>query len=347
MMMHFAIFDQMERLDTPLHQLYRDRLALLEAADQAGFWCYFKSEHHMTPLDTAPSIRTWLAAVAARTTRIRVGSMVHLLPFYHPIRLLEEIAMLDHLSGGRLELGVGRGISPREHDLWGLEPELARDRSEEVLEIILAGMTAHTLDYEGKFWHFEGIPLEVSPLQKPHPPLWYPGNIEFAGRRGFHTLTAGSVERVTETVTRFRELNGKHGGDPDRVNGAHPGRIGLNLRVLVTEDERQALKRARESWQCFDRNLMTLWRQAGITELPGNPTADGDFDKALVLGTAFAGTPAMLLERLEGYHSVGIDLLVLCFDWGNLSATETRRSLDLVAEHIIPTLAFDDSTAAS
>ncbi len=64
----------------------------------------------MTPLDTAPSISTWLAAVAARTTRMRIGSMVHLLPFYHPVRLLEEIAMLDHLSGGRLELGVGRGI---------------------------------------------------------------------------------------------------------------------------------------------------------------------------------------------------------------------------------------------
>jgi alkanesulfonate monooxygenase SsuD/methylene tetrahydromethanopterin reductase-like flavin-dependent oxidoreductase (luciferase family) len=229
--MRFAIFDQMERLDTPLHRVYQDRLALLEAADQVGFWCYFKSEHHMTPLDTAPSISTWLAAVAARTIRMRAGSMVHLLPFYHPVRLLEEIAMLDHLSGGRLELGVGRGISPPEHEMWGLEPVLAR-------------------------------------------------------------------------------------------------------------------KRARGSWKCFDRNLTTLWRQAGITELPGNPTADGDFDKALAMGTAFAGTPAMLLAHLEGYCSIGIDLLVLCFDWSNLSATETRRSLDLVAEHVMPALASDDPTAA-
>jgi alkanesulfonate monooxygenase SsuD/methylene tetrahydromethanopterin reductase-like flavin-dependent oxidoreductase (luciferase family) len=277
---------------------------------------------------------------------MRVGSMVHLLPFYHPIRLLEEIAMLDHLSGGRLELGVGRGISPPEHEMWGLEPVLARQRSEETLEIILAGMTSNTLTYEGRFWRFEEVPLEVCPLQKPHPPLWYPGNIEFAGRRGFHTLTAGSVDRVTETVTRFRGLNRKYGGDPQRVNGDRPSRIGLNLRVLVTEDARQALKRARGSWKCFDRNLTTLWRQAGITELPGNPTANGDFDKALALGTAFAGTPAMLLEHLEGYRSVGIDPLVLCFDWGNLSATETRRSFDLVAEHVMPALASDDPAAA-
>ena len=344
--MRLAIFDQMERLDTPLHQVYQDRLALLEAADQAGFWCYFKSEHHMTPLDMAPSISTWLAAVAVRTTQIRIGSMVHLLPFYHPIRLLEEIAMLDHLSGGRLELGVGRGISPLEHTMWGIEPDLARERSEEALEIILTGMTATTLTYEGKFWRFEGSPLEVSPFQKPHPPLWYPGNIEFAGRRGFNTLTAGSADRVTPTVNRFRELNVKHGGDSDRVNGDRPSRIGLNLRVLVTEDDQQALKRARGAWKCFDRNLMTLWRQAGITELPGNPTANGDFDQALALGTAFAGTPAMLLEHLESYLGLGLDPVVLCFDWGDLSATEARRSLDLVAEHVMPTLASDDSAAA-
>lgn len=341
--MRFAIFDQMERLDTPLHQVYQDRLALLEAADQSGFWCYFKSEHHMTPLDTAPSISTWLAAVATRTTRMRIGSMVHLLPFYHPIRLLEEIAMLDHLSEGRLELGVGRGISPREHDLWGLERDLARQRSEEALEIILMGMTTNTLTYEGQFWCFEEVPLEVRPLQNPYPPLWYPGNFEFAGQRGFNTLTAGSPDRVTSTVNRFRELNDQHRGDPDRVNGDRPSRIGLNLRVLVTEDERQAHKRATESWKCFDRNLMTLWRQAGITELPGNPTANGDFDKASALGTAFAGTPAMLIERLETYRGLDLDPVVLCFDWGNLNAAEARLSLDLVAEHVMPTLTSSDS----
>ncbi len=241
---------------------------------------------------------------------------------------------------------MGRGISPREHDLWGLERDLARQRSEEALEIILAGMTANTLTHEGKFWRFEELPLEVSPLQQPYPPLWYPGNFEFAGRRGFNTLTAGSADRVTETVNRFRELNDQHERDPDRVNGDRPRRIGLNLRVLVTQDERQAHKRAIESWTCFDRNLMTLWRQAGITELPGNPTANGDFDKALALGTAFAGTPAMLLERLEDYRGIGIDPVVLCFDWGNLSATETRRSLDLVAEHVMPALASDGSAVA-
>ena len=99
-----------------------------------------------------------------------------------------------------------------------------------------------------------------------------------------NTLTAGSVDRVTGTVTRFHELNGEYCGDSHRVNGDRPRRIGLNLRVLVAEDERQALERARGSWKCFDRNLTTLWRRASITELPMNPTTDGDFDKAVADG---------------------------------------------------------------
>ena len=335
--MRFAIFDQMETVDRPLHRVYAERLELLAAADQAGFWCYFKSEHHLTPLDTAPSISTWLAAVAVRTTKMRIGSMVYLLPFHHPMRLIEEIAMLDHLSGGRLEVGVGRGISPPEHQMWGLEPDLARDRSEETLEVLIAGMTQDTLDFEGTFWSFEDVPIEVRPLQDPYPPLWYPGNIEIAGRRGFNSITGGAARNVAGAAARFAELNNESAGAPGRVNGGHgPPSLGATIRVLVDNDEQRALERARVAWKHFDANLTRLWRRAGITELPMNPTADGDFDKAMAAGIAFAGTPAMLCEQLGGHNELGIDPVLLGFDWGDLTAAESRRSLDLVAEHVMP-----------
>ncbi|MFT7650494.1 MAG: alkanesulfonate monooxygenase SsuD [Candidatus Poriferisodalaceae bacterium] len=335
--MRFAIFDQMESVDRPLNEVYADRLRLLEAADEAGFWCYLKSEHHLTPLDTAPSISSWLAAVAARTSRIRIGSMVYLLPFHHPLRLLEEIAMLDHLSNGRLEVGVGRGISPPEHQMWGLEPEVARDRSDETLEVLLAGMTNQTLNFEGRFWNFQDVPIEVRPLQTQHPPLWYPGIIEVAGSRGFNTFTAGAATNVAVAAARFAELNAEYANAPGRVNGAGTPTLGAGtLRVFVAEDAQVALARARIAWKHFDANLTKLWRRAGITELPMNPTADGDFDLAAKKGVAFAGTPAMLSERLNEYSEVGIDLVMLGFDWGNLEAKEVRRSLDLVVEHVMP-----------
>ncbi|MEE2782719.1 MAG: LLM class flavin-dependent oxidoreductase [Pseudomonadota bacterium] len=334
--MRFAIFDQMEAVSRPLHQVYTERLELVEAADQAGYWCYFKSEHHLTPLDTAPSISSWLAAIAARTTRMRIGSMVYLLPFYHPIRLIEEIAMLDHLSEGRLEVGVGRGISPLEHQMWGLEPDLARDRSEETLEVLLAGLTNSTLNFEGRFWNFEDVPMELQPLQNPYPPLWYPGNIEIAGTRGFSTITAGVARNVADAASRFAELNAEHTGDAHRVNGDRTPNLGVTIRVFVARDEQHALERARIAWKHFDANITKLWRRAGISEIPLNPSADGDFDRAIAAGIAFAGSPAMLREQLQAYAALGIDLVVLGFDWGDLDAIEVRNSLDLVAEHVMP-----------
>ena len=108
----FGISDWIDRSTAPLHQLYKDRLQLLELADAAGFFCYHLAEHHATPLGIAPSPALVLIAAAQRTQRIRLGPLVYLLPLYNPLRLIEEVCMLDQLSDGRLELGVGRGVTP-------------------------------------------------------------------------------------------------------------------------------------------------------------------------------------------------------------------------------------------
>ncbi len=335
--MRFAIFDQMEAVGRPLHEVYADRLALLEAADEAGVWCYFKSEHHYTSLDTAPSISSWLATVAARTTSLRIGSLVYLLPFHHPIRLYEEIAMLDHLSGGRLEVGVGRGISPVEHEKWGLEPDLARDRSEETLDVLLAAFGTDALTYQGRFFEVDNVPLEVRPLQSPHPPMWYPGNIEVAGRRGFNSMTVGNPTTAATMMARFTELNEQHAGDPGRVDRGTIPSLGATIRILLDDDGDRALHRARAAWKHFDYNITKLWKAAGIHELPNNPSAGGDFDRAVDIGTGFAGTPEALAERIGALADVGVDPVMLCLDWGDIEPNESRRSLDLLAERVMPT----------
>src|ERR671930_1558950 len=135
----FGLFDWIDRGTAPLHQLYEERLQLLEAADAAGFFSYHLAEHHATPLGMAPSPALFLAAAAQRTRRIRLGPLVYLLPLYHPLRLIEEVCMLDHLSGGRLELGVGRGVSPYELGYHGLDPAVTRAMFQEALAVIVAG----------------------------------------------------------------------------------------------------------------------------------------------------------------------------------------------------------------
>ena len=121
--MRYGVFDQIEISGPPLGQLYRDRLELIRTLDDAGFTHYFKSEHHMIPLDSMPQIGLLFAAAAESTSRIRLGSLVYLLPFHHPLRLAEEICSLDHMLDGRFDVGVGRGISLPEHELWGLDTD--------------------------------------------------------------------------------------------------------------------------------------------------------------------------------------------------------------------------------
>src|SRR5467141_4885595 len=121
----FGLFDWIDRGTQPLSQLYEERLQLLAAADEAGFFCYHLAEHHATPLGMAPSPALFLTAATQRTRRIRLGPLVYLLPLYDPLRLIEEVAMLDQLSGGRMQVGVGRGISPIELGYYGRTPDEA------------------------------------------------------------------------------------------------------------------------------------------------------------------------------------------------------------------------------
>ena len=334
--MRFGMFDQMEKAAAPPGRMYQDRIRLLEIADAAGFWCYFKSEHHLTPLDMAPSTSTWLAAVAARTNNLRVGALVYLLPFHHPIRLLEEITILDQLSAGRLEVGVGKGISPPEHQLWGLHPDEARARFDESLAVLLEAMTTGSLTFHGDFWSFEDVPIEHRPYQRPYPPLWYPGNIELAARRGFNTIVGGPTSVLARAADQFTETLQAHASDRGRVNpGADPS-IGAAVRIVLDEDAARARDRGRRAWKHFDANLTKLWRRFGISKLPGNPTVDGDWDKALAASVAFAGTPSMLIDFIGERAEIGIDPLLLGFEFGDLDTAEVRRSLDLFVERVMP-----------
>ena len=137
----FGVFDWIDRGNTPLKQLYEERLQLLEVADRAGFFAYHLAEHHATPLGMAPSPALFLTAAAQRTRHIRLGPLVYLLPLYNPLRLIEEVCMLDQLSGGRLELGVGRGVTPYELRYFGVDPTGTRPIFDKTLAVLVAGLT--------------------------------------------------------------------------------------------------------------------------------------------------------------------------------------------------------------
>ena len=191
----FGIFDHLERREVPLDQLYEERLQLLEAADRAGIFCYHLAEHHATPLGMAPSPNIFLTAVAMRTRKMHFGPLVYLLPLYHPMRLVEEICMLDQLSGGRLEVGVGRGISPYELAHFDVNFLESREIFEESLKVIVEGLRGRNISHRGERYKFAGAPIEVAPKQQPNPPFWYgastPDGLAFAARHRMNIVTGG------------------------------------------------------------------------------------------------------------------------------------------------------------
>src|ERR1700682_2607576 len=171
--MEFGVFDHLDRDDQTRGDYYAARLQIIEAYDRRGFYASHVAEHHATPLGMAPSPSVFLAAVAQRTRRLRFGPLVYTLSLHHPLRVAEEICMLDHMSGGRLELGVGRGVSPHEVAYYGVDPAKAQAMYVEALQVILGALATRTLSFAGEHYTFRDVPIELEPVQRPHPPLWY------------------------------------------------------------------------------------------------------------------------------------------------------------------------------
>lgn len=334
--LRFGMFDQLEHPggDVPLHRLYRDRLELVVRAEEAGFWGYHKSEHHLIPLDVAPSTNLFLAAAAERTSRIRLCSLVHLLPFYHPLRLVEELCMLDQLSEGRLEFGFGRGISIPEHRLWGLDDGEAAARTAEALDLILQALqTDGELSHEGRFWQFRDVPLELEPFQRPYMPLWRPGTLDTAAAMGVSTLVGGPTAVVARSVGRYRELH-----RADGVGRFHPPTVGAVRKFVVARTDREAEQRARVAWVAYTEHLGRLFRRYEVP-IPNDPTLGGDFDRALEVQACVAGSVERVRAHVEEFaETAGTDYLVGAFAWGDLTSEEVTRSVDLFAEHIVQPL---------
>ena len=143
--MEFGVFDHLDLGGRPHERFYRERLEIVEAYERAGFYSYHVAEHHLTPLGMAPSPSVFLAAVAQRTKRLRFGPMVYVAPLYHRLRLLEEICMLDQMSGGRLELAFGRGALGAEVRFFDVDPAQSEKAFQEIVGFVLLDRANHTV----------------------------------------------------------------------------------------------------------------------------------------------------------------------------------------------------------
>ena len=241
----FGIFDHIEDIPgTPTHQLFKDRLDLIRMADEAGFAGFHLAEHHGSDLCMAPNQEVFIAAASQVTKNIRLGPMVKLLPLHHPVRIIEDMCVVDQLTEGRLDFGVGRGVAPIEHYWFGSNWPESKERFEDTLGIICdAFATGEISSANSTFYDFPTVPLSTKPLQDPIP-FWYPGSPVTAGRHGMNLMWPGPIDQRAYDL--YVETWHKHKGDTMRLDGpnAEP-RVGCTMLLAIAPTEHEALDIAR------------------------------------------------------------------------------------------------------
>ena len=374
MPLQFGVFDHIEPVpNLPLDQIYRERLLQIEHLESAGFYAYHLAEHHTPAVHSlAPSQNVFLAAAAQRTHRLRLVPCVYVLPLHHPLRLIEEISMLDNLSDGRMEIGVGRG-GVLEAYFWGQEADVEENHARyvETLEIIRTGLSHAELTYHGEFYSFDQLPMRLRPKQEPYPPLWYMRNVETAAIGGMNCMLVGTMDGFEANVRRYRELWAQYQGAPGlTLQGTEP-KIGLVVHLVLADTDEEALAVAEPAWELYRWNLGTPRRleaeKRGLTQLFGDnatlrpasaPPREvrTDLDASLeeaekqlraanpggigkAGGAGFgvvAGSPASVCEYLDTYVGTGANYFVCSFQWGDISHQQAMRSLELFASDVMP-----------
>jgi alkanesulfonate monooxygenase SsuD/methylene tetrahydromethanopterin reductase-like flavin-dependent oxidoreductase (luciferase family) len=309
--------------------VYERALRRIEIMDRTGFDAVWLAEHHFSDFSVCPSVHMMGTLAAARTTRLRIGTAVSLAPFYHPLRLAEEVALLDVVSGGRVNWGAGRGFARIEFENFGVPPEESASRFRETVEIVLQAWREERLSFAGRHFRFEGVEVLPKPVQHPHPPVWLAATskaaIAWAAERGFSILM--------DPHSAHREIGEKRRFYAERLAAAGFSAAGRDIPmarlVALAPAARKAAEIARRGAEwLLDSYLGARHRPvvaAGLVPGGADPVARY-LDEVILHGTPASVTEEILRLRAE----TGLDYL--------LAAPLSHESFMLLAEQVLPRL---------
>lgn len=313
----------------PLETVYARAMDRIAIMDESGYHAVWLAEHHFSTYSVCPSINMMGVHVAARTRNLRIGTAVSLAAFYHPLRLAEEIALLDVLSGGRVNWGAGRGFDPTEFRAFGVAPEESAERFLEAVDIVRGAWQDGPLTFHGKYWDFDRIEVLPKPLQKPEPPVWVaatsPESIERAAGRG-HTILMDPHASHRE-IGRKRQL---YRDELERNGFSEEGRTIPVARLLAiaatdAEAERVAYEGARWTVGSY-ANPKNAPRNRGVDHAPGEDPVERYVRDVIVHGSPERVVDELLRLREEA----GIDYL--------LCSPLSHESFVLFTERVMPRL---------
>ena len=340
----FGIFDHIEGIPgTSTPQLLKDRLDLIKMADDAGFAGFHLAEHHGSDLCMAPNQEVFIAAASQITKNIRLGPLVKLLPLHHPVRIIEDMIVVDNLTNGRLDFGVGRGVAPIEHFWFGSNWHDSKARFADILGIICDAFKNDEISSaNSKFYDFPTIPLSTKPVQNPIP-FWYPGNPVTAGRHGMNLMWPGPIDKASYDI--YVEAWNAHRGDTQRVDGPDSvPRVGCTMIMAIAPTENQALDIVRRTMGGLMRRThhvhsfdhLVLSEEECDAALGPLRNIMSHMEAAIQFG---AGTAEQIKDRFAAVLEPGLtDYIVLQLPAGDMTLDEAKQTMDVFCSEVKPAL---------
>lgn len=310
-------------------QIYRDFIDYVCEAEELGFHSVFLVEHHFTGLSQVSASLNLLTYLAGKTTRLRLGTAVIVLPWHNPVLLAEQVATLDLLSDGRCDFGVGRGYRHNEFRGFCIPPEEAEDRYQETLAFLRQAWTSkERFSFQGKYWRFEDVIIEPPPVQKPHPPLWIgagsPVNIRKAGEEGFKLLLdAYAPPDVTgQRIGVYRDAVRAQGRTFEPSNVA----VTRALHYASNQEEREEAYAQRAKFLLGVQSLAADPNRPSSIALPTTPEETARSTEA----SALIGDSDEIIRRVQALQAVGVEYILL------LDVGGSREALRRFAREVMP-----------
>jgi alkanesulfonate monooxygenase SsuD/methylene tetrahydromethanopterin reductase-like flavin-dependent oxidoreductase (luciferase family) len=331
--------------------IIRHELDQMVLSEELGFDEVWLTEHHFIDYGLSVDPATLASAVASRTSRVRIGLAAAILPFHEPIRFAEQMALVDIISNGRLDVGVGRGNRPSEFSGYRVPQVESRERFDEAVQIIVRAWTEERVTYDGRFFQIPGVRVIPKPLQQPHPPVYQvcvsPDSIEGTALRGWPMLNSilfGPLEQLVATRDRYVTTLQKAGRTPAEIQ-ALLARWGVSRQIYVAPTDAQALAETRDAEMWYQESFRKFVIPERIED--SHPTLQPGFRamaerlskitwEGLVAETLAFGSPETVARHIEAMRQMGIGQVLCWMNFGGLPQDKVRRSMELFAREVMP-----------
>lgn len=331
----FSVTDHHPDERSGIGDRYAQLLDEITLADALGFATFFLAEHHFHEYGVVPSPATVLAAAAMRTSRIGLGVAVSVLPFHNPLLAAEEYAVLDQLSGGRVALGVGSGYLPHEFDGFGIGPWEKRARFDEALQVLVTAWRGEPFTFHGRYHHVADTRIAVTPVQRPHPPLWVAIlRAEAARHVGAQGRSVMLIPYATcTTVDELGQISAEHRAGVAEAGVVDRPEVAAALHAYLSADAQTARAQCEPYLDRYVRTRLYARQRS--------------YDELLGAGLLLAGDPDAVATQLHRVAALGVDHVLLLANFGAMPHELVAASLTRFAREVMPRFRPGAATATS